>query len=654
MSLPKFLTAHNPHELYLSDNYLVLDMETTNLDKGSALTRDNRLLLACWRYNGKRKSKWGGEFDMQELAEDISRASFIVAHNAKFELGWLFRCGMDLRGLVVYDTMLGEWVLLGNTSRGLQDLSLSSSCERRGVGLKEDIVAQLIHTGVDPQNIPPSWLAFYCHQDVAITEQLFLKQRELILEKSLLHIVFTRCLLTPVLVDMEFNGVTLDNDRVQEEYARVHKEWTATQLELDRLAAENGFEGINWRSGKQVGEYLYDVLKFDEVKDRKGNPIRTEKDGRKTDVGTIHALKATNKTQRKFVDVFGKLSKLDAALSKSLNFFKAVCEEHKGTFYGVFNQGTTKTHRLSSSGRPIPIPGAKKGTFSAQLQNLPRDYKRLFRAKGEDWELFEADSGQLEFRVAAILTGDPVAAAEIINEEDVHQITADYLTAAGEPTTRQEAKSRTFRPLFAGTSGTKAEQAYCQFFQDKYHVMSDTQYNKWVLEVLGKKELVTPYGMRYYWPYCQMQSSGYITHTTEIFNAPVQGFATAEIIPIALIHAWHRLKGWKVKLTLTIHDSVVGEVHNSVDKDELRQLLAGCFTKDVYNFLDTCYNYHIEEVPLSAGIKIGEHWGDGQEYAATIYPKEQDTIHWSTKTSDGKQKWQTKLTGESTNNGQQS
>ena len=325
MSLPKFLTAHSPHELYLSNNYLVLDMETTNLDKGSALTRDNRLLLACWRYNGKRKSKWGGEYDMQELAEDISRASFIVAHNAKFELGWLLRCGMDLRGLVVYDTMLGEWVLLGNTSRGLQDLSLSSSCERRGVGLKEDIVAQLIHTGVDPQNIPPSWLAFYCHQDVAITEQLFLKQRELILEKSLLHIVFTRCLLTPVLVDMEFNGVTLDNDRVQEEYARVHKEWTATQLELDKLAAENGFEGINWRSGKQVGEYLYDVLKFDEVKDRKGNPIRTEKDGRKTDVGTIHALKATNKAQRKFVDVFGKLSKLDAALSKSLNFFKAVC-----------------------------------------------------------------------------------------------------------------------------------------------------------------------------------------------------------------------------------------------------------------------------------------------------------------------------------------
>lgn len=644
MHLPKFLTAPDP-TIYLTGKALVLDFETTNLDRGSWIVRENRLLLACWRFNGERKSEWGGEYGMQELAKDIEAADFLVAHNTKFELGWLLRCGVDLRKVVVYDTMLGEWVLLGNLSRGLQDLSLNNSCARRGLSQKEDVVAELIHAGVDPQNIPSEWLEDYCHQDVAITEELFLAQRELLVEKNLLHIQYSRCLLTPVLVDMEWNGVTLDPALVEEEYEKVKREHADVQSTLDKLATTHGFEGINWRSTKQVAEYLYDVLKFDELLDRKKEPIRAKKGGRKTDVATIHALKAKDKEQRRFLKLFALLSKLDARLSKSLNFFKAVCDEHGGTFYGTFNQGTTKTHRLSSSGRPIPIPGAARGTFSAQLQNLPREYKRLFMAKGEDWELFEADSGQLEFRVAAILTGDSTAIQEIINEEDVHQITADYLTNHKEPTSRQDAKSRTFRPLFAGTSGTKAEQAYCKFFQQKYHQMNTVQ-NQWVGTVLGSKELITPYGMRYYWPHCAMQGSGYITHTTEIFNAPIQGFATAEIIPIAIVHAWHRLKGWKVKLNLTVHDSVVGEVHNSVDKDSLRELLAVAFTQDVYNFLETCYNYSIGDTPLAAGIKIGGHWGEGTEYAATIYPTDKGNIHWAVKEKDGKRKWTTQ-TGDS-------
>lgn len=632
MTLPKILTTKDPQNIYNSSNYLVLDFETTSLEKGSSLNRDNKLLLACWRINGESKSKWGGEYDMECLAKDIASVEFVVAHNAAFELGWLLRCGVDLRKVIVYDTMLAEWVLLGNLSRGLQDLSLSQSCVRRGVGSKEDVVASLIHQGVDPQSIPPEWLIQYCHQDVAITEQLFLKQRELLVEKRLLHIQLVRCLLTPALVDMQFEGLTLDKEAVYSEYEAVEREYSTTQIQLDQFAKAHDFEGINWRSNQQVAEFLYDVLGFSEVMDRRKNPIRTGTGARKADVNTIHALKCKDKHQKKFIQLYTRLAKLAASLSKSLNFFKAVCDEHGGTFYGSFNQGTTKTHRLSSSGRPVKIPGKDKGTFSAQLQNVPREYKTMFKARAPDWKMFEADSGQLEFRVAAILTRDPVASKEIIEEADIHQITADYLTKAGEPTNRQEAKSRSFRPLFAGTSGTKAEQAYCKFFQEKYNVMYNTQYS-WVLDVLRDKELITPYGMRYSWPYCKMESSGYIAHTTEIFNAPIQGFATAEIIPIALIHAWHRLSGQKVRLTLTIHDSVVGEVHESVDPDYLRKVLAVCFTRDVYKFLKLCYNYDIGEVPLAAGVKIGDRWGQGDEHTATVYPTDDNVIHWAVKST---------------------
>lgn len=635
MTLPAVILKSNPQDIYLKGSPLVLDVETSNLEKGNAINRHNRLLLACWTYKGKRKHCWGGEYEQQQLLKDIQAADFIVAHNAKFELGWLSRCGLELRDVLVYDTMLAEWVLLGNLSHGLHDLSLSCSCERRELPSKHDVVASLIHTGVDPQNIPPEWLLEYCHQDVAITEQLFRKQLELLEEKRLLHIQYSRCLLTPVLVDMESNGVTLDPERVNEEYQRVYDEHTKTLAALDAMAVDSNYAGINWRSRPQVGEFLYDVLQFEELTDRKGNPIRTGKDARKTDSGTILALKAKNARQREFVSLYTKAANLNARLTKALTFFKGVCDEYGNTFYGSYNQGSTKTHRLSSSGRAITLApsmeGEKRKTVGAQLQNLPREYKRLFTAKRKDWWMVEIDSGQLEFRAAAILTGDAVASEEIIGEADVHRITADYLTEHGEPTSRQDAKSRTFRPLFAGSSGTKAEQAYCKFFQEKYHAMYTSQYG-WCLEVLKNKELVTPYGMRYYWPSCKMQGSGYITHTTEIFNAPIQGFATAEIIPIGVVCAWHRLRGAAVRFILTIHDSIVLEVHPDVDRDWLNEQLALAFTADVYNFLDTCYNYRVSRVPLSAGIKWGVHWGEGKEIQATVYPDDKsNTIHWKAK-----------------------
>lgn len=524
MPLPNRLTAPSPHKIYRTGTPLFLDFETTNLEKGSAINRENRLLLACWKYKGEQHHCFGGEYDQASLLSAIEEASFLVCHNAKFELAWLARCGMDLHTCLVYDTMLAEWVLMANTSMGLQDLGLSVSLERRGMVGKSDLVASMIHKGVDPQNIPREWLLEYCHQDVAVTEKLFYKQLDLLEEKNLLHIQYSRCLLTPALVDIEFNGVTLDKELVYEEYEAVLSQSKQTQAALDSLAEEHNFAGINWRSRPQVGEFLYDILKFKELTDRKGNPERTGKDARKTDSATLLALKASNKAQRTFIELYTKGATLNARLTKALTFFKGVCDEHDSTFYGVLNQGTTKTHRLSSSGRSITIKseieGGKGKQVGAQLQNLPREYKRLFTAKREGWQMVEIDSGQLEFRVATILTGDSVATKEIIGEEDVHQITADYLTAAGEPTSRQDAKSRTFRPLFAGSSGTPAEQDYCKFFQEKYKEMYKVQ-TGWTHEVLRSKELITPYGMRYYWPSCKLTGSGYIKHTTEIFNCPI-------------------------------------------------------------------------------------------------------------------------------------
>lgn len=559
----------------------------------------------------------------------MKQHDFLVAHNAKFELQWLARMGVDIAKLLVYDTMLGEWVIAGN--RQLPK-SLDATAKRYGVGEKEHTVAKLISLGVNPLNIPAEWLGTYCEQDVRITDAIFLKQREELKERKQLHLQYTRCLLTPVLADIEANGVTLDKEAVYDEYERVRNEYRATTQRLDELAEQAGLSGINWRSRKQVAELLYDKLGFAELQGRDKQPDRTASGTRRTDASAIGSLKPRTKVQSTFKELFKDAAKLSAKLTKTLNFFKGICDQYGCTFYGVLHQGTTGTHRLSSGGRKIELPdadaspGATKA-IGIQLQNMPREYKRLVRARQDGWEIVEADGSQLEFRVAADLGRDEVAYKEIDDGADIHSITAATLTSAGEPTDRQAAKSRTFRPLYGGTSGTPAEQAYCKFFQEKYRGIYEEQ-RSWVDEVLRTKELHTKYGMRFYWPDTKVTRNGYVVNTTSIFNYPVQGFATAEIIPIAVIFAWHKLRQEEVNVILTIHDSVVLEIAPSVDRNELAGTLATCFTRDVYRWLADVYDYKFW-VPLGAEIKIGSHWGSGKSVKAKVYPEKPDTIIWS-------------------------
>jgi hypothetical protein len=93
ITLPDFVS--NPNiEVYTSDNYTVLDFETTTLTHGSAVEPSNSLVLACWHNAEGHKRPGdhyieGTEFDMSELVSDIRSSKFLICHNAKFELQWL-------------------------------------------------------------------------------------------------------------------------------------------------------------------------------------------------------------------------------------------------------------------------------------------------------------------------------------------------------------------------------------------------------------------------------------------------------------------------------------------------------------------------------------------------------------------------------------
>ena len=608
--LPWFLLHDNPEELYLSHPFLVVDFETDTEQKGSALHEPNDIVLACWKVVSpeglilKTGEKWGGIYEQSELLEDISKVGFVVAQNAKFEAQWLKRCGAELRDILFYDTMLAEWVLHGNRQGKGFSKALGSMARRYGVPGKKDIVAALIEMGVSTRDIHPNWLLEYCHADVTATLNVFLKQREHLSEKKQWHLAHTRNLTCAVLADVEFEGLDLDPHRVEEEYRRVAAELSTLGDELAQMTG-----GINLGSPKQLGVYLYDVLKFDEVTDYKGEVVKTGKGERSTNAKVLADLVVKTEEQKKFFDLYKRYNKAASLLEKNLDYFKRTCDERDGKFYGLFKQGVVQTHRLASSGIPVVFKGLKKPK-SVQLQNIPREYKGLFWSGEDDYEVAEFDGSQLEFRVAVDMGKDQVGLAEIENGVDIHSFTAKVLTEAGEPTTRQDAKAKTFRPLYGGGSGSKALQEYCEYFKSKYKGISGTQ-RTWALRCAEKGEYETPYGMVFYFPGTKMQRSGYITNSTNIYNYPVQGFATGEIIPVALVYFWHRTRNLPVRIFATIHDSIAVKIKKGYF-EEVLGIAKQAFTHDVYDYLLRVYHYRFR-VPLGLGAKVSSHWGDTKE-----------------------------------------
>jgi len=607
--IPEWLANPDP-EIYRSKNYVCLDFETTNIEKGSALVPENRIVLAAWQGSDSiMHYEWGGELEQQRLVEACNNADFLIAHHAKFELQWLERCGYDIGSRPVYCTMLGEWVLCGNRQ---WRLNLDACLERRGMPQKESVVSKLIKAGVCPSDIPKSLLLKYGTGDVALTRLLFHSQLDEMEGTRLLPVVYTRCITVAPLADIETNGLHLDADAVEKEYEETMRQYVVAVEEMDEITG-----GINTRSPAQVAHFVYGELGFSEKCDRSGTPIRNKPskqfpDGApKTDEATLLSLESTTDVQAKFISLKKHLAKLSSALDKNLSMFVGACREKDGMIYGELAQGRTKTHRLASAGRRTyyEMFDAFKG---CQFQNLPRVFKRLFSARYEGWKFGEVDYGQLEFGTAGHIGKEPLIQEEIRAGFDVHMYTRDVISEVDrKEITRTAAKAHTFKPLFGGQSGTKGEKAYYAAFAEKYHNLVDTQ-DDWCHEVEHTKVLETEWGMRYYWPNARWQRSKYggkerLNVKTNVYNTPIQAFATAEIVPIGLTYMWHRSRDCEMFLVNTVHDSIEAEFPPEeeqlfLDIAELSML------NDVYFYLSEVYNVQYS-VDLAIGATIGKNWG---------------------------------------------
>ena len=601
---------------YLTEDYLVLDLETTTYSFGDATDERNEVVCAAWYRKGAKKVEYrygpGCLEDLLcEIDEVLDNGGFLVGHNIKFDLKHLYKWGqLDPYGVLVYDTMLGEHIKRGN--RLQFKVNLNDTAQRYGCTAKAYMVDRMLKGGVDTKFHPKPLLKARVIKDVKDTTRTFLRQRESLNEAGQLGIMGTRCLFTPVLADIEMKGIPLNADRVKAEHNKLLKEKFLLEQKWNVLYGE-----VNPKSTQDMAFLIYDQLKFKELTDYKGKKIRNKPNKNfptgapKVDEKTLGKLEVTSSRQRQFLEIKKELGRVNTRLSKTMDFFKGICEEEGGIFYGQFNQAVTQTHRLSSSSIRYKFKEQKK-ELGVQLQNLPREYKKLVGPG----IIAETDGSQLEFRVAAFLGQDKQAISDIIRGVDRHKQTAMQLYGISEeevtPEIRQASKEETFKPLYGGMRGTEQQERYYKWFRKQFPDLAETQ-TGWTLEVLANDTLRMPWGMQWYWPNTRQSKSGYIDNTPSIYNYPVQSLATAEIIPIAAVYLWYLCESAAqgIHIFNTVHDSVIASIPNEETIPLWQEMSIQAFTKHVYNYLEKVYGMKFN-VPLGVGVTVGEHWGEKQ------------------------------------------
>jgi DNA polymerase I-like protein with 3'-5' exonuclease and polymerase domains len=320
--------------------------------------------------------------------------------------------------------------------------------------------------------------------------------------------------------------------------------------------------------------------------------------GFKTDRITLQKIGARSSGELKqFIENIMRYNAIDTYLSTFVNGIKEHTNE-KQLLHPKFMQAVTATGRLSSR--------------DPNFQNQPRaktfPIRGVIKSRFEGGQIMEIDFSQLEFRTAVFLAQDEQGMEDIKNNVDVHQYTADIIGCS-----RQDAKAHTFKPLYGGVTGTEDEKKYYSAFLKKYKQIAEW-HEKLQNEAIKFKRVKLPTGREYSFPYAERMPWGGSSYGTQIKNYPVQGFATADIVPLACIQIHKLMKEQKVKSLLinTVHDSIVADVYPG--EEDVMSNIFKQGTSSVVPSMKEYYGINFN-VPLDSELKIGYNWLDMEEVA---------------------------------------
>lgn len=352
---------------------------------------------------------------------------------------------------------------------------------------------------------------------------------------------------------------------------------------------------FNMNSHNHLRILLFDILKLVHP-----YPEKTGKAGLSTDKEVLEALE----DQHDCVAVLQETRKL-SKLHKTYVLGQIKRADANNRIHTNFNQHIAVTGRLSSS--------------DPNLQNIPRankDIKKAFIPSYDDWFIVQMDYAQAEFRMWAELSNDIDMINDIKSGLDIHKATAAQFWGIPENQVSKEQRSAAKFVVFGLMYGrgaesvakqvkittTEAEAIIAQFFA-KYPVA-----RRWLetTKKFAERRGFSPgyFGRVRRLPYActkHVDKQKWGEAMRQSVNAPIQGGA-ADLTGVAMIKIYSELQAhpeWKAHLILTVHDSIILEVH----KDSLSPVMTMCHQKMIENVENM-------KVPMWADVELGPHWGD--------------------------------------------
>ena len=302
---------------------------------------------------------------------------------------------------------------------------------------------------------------------------------------------------------------------------------------------------------------------------------------------------------REFIDAVIRHNAIDTYLNTFVEGLKNFTNENE-LLHPKFMQAVTATGRLSSR--------------DPNFQNQPRGgtfpIRKVIQSRFEGGQILEVDFAQLEFRTAVYLAQDKQGMEDIKNNIDVHQYTADIIGVS-----RQDAKAHTFKPLYGGTTGTEDEKKYYRRFAEKYADIT-RWHNELQTHAITYKRIKLPTGREYSFPYAERMPWGGSSYSTQIKNYPVQGFATADLLPIALIKLKNLLTERNLKTIIcnTVHDSIVLDVYPEEEEKAIKTLKEAMMC--LSNECERRYGFKYT-MPIGIELKLGDDWLNMKEVYKT-------------------------------------
>jgi DNA polymerase-1 len=395
--------------------------------------------------------------------------------------------------------------------------------------------------------------------------------------------------LSGVLAEMERAGILVDPDALAKMSHSMEKEVRRLEKEIWKLAGSE----FNVNSPTQLAEILFDKLNLQP-------PVRRGKGKvRSTAADILEEMKEQHELPGKVIE-YREIAKLKSTYVDALP--KLIHPETK-RLHTSFSQTGTATGRLSSS--------------DPNLQNIPirselgREIRAAFVAqKGQI--LLSADYSQIELRIMAHFSKDPVLTEAFRNGEDIHARTAQEVFGVGPLAQtaehRRAAKAINFGIIYGlsafglaqqlGIEQKEASQFINAYFtryrgvkQYLDNVLVETRKTGLAKTLFGRirpiPEISSP----------QVQLRNFAERTA--LNSPLQGTA-ADLIKMAMISIDARLKKEKLaaKMILQVHDELLFELPVK-EKSKLEKLVK-----------EEMENVHKLSVPLVVEIGTGPNWRD--------------------------------------------